>query len=75
MPCDLSPERVYEFIDRQLPADLDTEVREHLAICDDCRREADHQRSFLARLGRVELPVAPEALRDRVRSVFETRHG
>lgn len=75
MSCKPTRERLYEFLDSQLSADLDTEVREHLAVCETCRSRVEHQRAFLDRLRRVELPTASEELRERVRSAFQTRHG
>lgn len=75
MSCPLTRERLYAFVDSSLSSDLDTEVREHLAICEDCRRVVEHQRTFLGRLRRLQVPPAPESLRERVRDLLETRHG
>ena len=77
MPCSSIRERLDEFIDAELPADLDTEVREHLAVCERCRLEIDHQRAFLGRIRRIELAAAPDEVRERVRAALsgQARQG
>ena len=42
--------RLYEHLDGELPAGDDTWIREHMAICGDCRSRANHERAFLRAL-------------------------
>ncbi|MEQ1642970.1 MAG: FecR domain-containing protein [Pyrinomonadaceae bacterium] len=53
-------ERLSEFVDQQLPADLRQAVGEHLMQCDECRREHDAIRlgaGLAAKLGRSDAPA------------------
>ena len=60
-----------EFVDGELPASRDTEVREHLALCGRCRAATELQRAFLRRMERVgAAPPAPESLRARIRALL-----
>ncbi|HEX3157819.1 MAG TPA: zf-HC2 domain-containing protein [Gemmatimonadaceae bacterium] len=44
---------VYEYLDGELPADADTLVREHLAVCPECLGAFTHQRAFLDAVARA----------------------
>lgn len=70
--CDQVRSRLAEFLDGELPADLDTVVREHLAICPPCVREVTRERRFRAALARAAHPEpAPESLRERLRRTLD----
>ena len=43
----------YEYLDGELPADADTLVREHLAVCPECLDAFTHQRAFLDAVARA----------------------
>lgn len=68
--CPIDHERLYEFIDSELSPDADTAVREHMAVCERCRIEVEHQRAFVRRLRGIEQTAATDALRARIRSAL-----
>ena len=51
--CEAVLALVFEFLDQELPSDVDTRVREHLAVCAGCRGAFEHDRAFLRRLQRT----------------------
>lgn len=55
-------ERLSEFVDQQLPADLRQAVGEHLMQCDECRREHDAIRLGAGLAGKLERSDAPANL-------------
>ena len=67
MTCDEVERNLDPFIDRELPADADGAVREHLGGCVSCR-ERVAEREAVGRLVRsIPYYEAPERLRARVR--------
>jgi anti-sigma factor (TIGR02949 family) len=66
-PCDEVIERVYEFLDGELTADVDEKIREHLAVCHRCFPEFEYERVFLRFLERrAQIEKAPPSLRRRI---------
>ncbi|HKG95543.1 MAG TPA: zf-HC2 domain-containing protein [Gemmatimonadaceae bacterium] len=66
-PCDAIAERIYEFLDGELSAEEDAEVRRHLTACASCARAATRDGAFLRVLEqRVAIDRAPPALRERL---------
>lgn len=55
-------ERLSEFVDQQLPADLRQPVGEHLMQCDECRREHDAIRLGAGLAAKLERTDAPNNL-------------
>ena len=55
-------ERLSEFVDQQLPADLRQIVGEHLMQCDECRREHDAIRLGANLAGKLERAEAPDSV-------------
>ena len=59
--------RLFEHLDGELPPNLDTWVREHLAVCGGCLARTQHQRAFLRVIrSRRPLTAATDALRIRI---------
>jgi len=59
--------RLLEHLDGELPPELDTWIREHLAVCSGCLARTGHQRAFLRALrSRRGISPATEALRARI---------
>lgn len=75
LSCAGTLSRVYEFLDQELPSDIDTRVREHLALCDACNGVVGHERAYLRRLRRTGKDAAPADLRDRLRSLLADRES
>jgi anti-sigma factor (TIGR02949 family) len=65
--CEDVMARLLEHLDGELPPELDTWIREHLAVCNGCLARTGHQRAFLRAL-RVRRGGSPatEALRARI---------
>ena len=60
-------ERMFEYLDGELTADVDGRIREHLAACQRCYPEFEHERVFLRFLERrAQIERAPPALRRRI---------
>ncbi|HJR63442.1 MAG TPA: mycothiol system anti-sigma-R factor [Gemmatimonadaceae bacterium] len=60
-------QRMYEFLDGELTAEVDERIREHLAVCRRCYPEFEHERVFLRFLERrAQIEKAPPALRRRI---------
>lgn len=64
--CEQALDRLFEYIDHELPEEQLTQIGEHLRECPPC--EAEHRinekiKNLVARTGG---DVAPEALRDRI---------
>ena len=65
--------QMWDFLDRELPADRWNQVREHLATCTGCREHVEFCRSFLERVRDVPVEALEvEALRARVREALRT---
>jgi anti-sigma factor RsiW len=65
--------QMWDYLDKELPAERWEEVRAHLATCTGCREHVEFCRSFLERIRDVpveELEVA--ALRERVRGALQS---
>lgn len=67
--------RVYEFLDQELPSDIDTRVREHLAVCEQCNGAVEHERAFLRCVRRTGGDAAPAELRARIQSLLSGRES
>lgn len=55
----LSEDRLHDYVDRLLPARERRRVEDHLAACDECRREAEAVRSLLRELAELPAAIAP----------------
>ena len=65
--CDDVLARLPEHLDGELPPELDTSIREHLAVCSGCLARATHQRAFLRAVKACKPPKpATEAIRARI---------
>ena len=65
--CESVMARLLEHLDGELPPSLDTWVREHLAVCEECLARTEHQRAFLRAVRARRTPTpATEALRARI---------
>ncbi len=75
-PCDEVIERMYEFLDGELTPDVDEKIREHLAVCQRCFPEFEHERVFLRFLERrAQIEKAPPSLRRRIFRALLTEGG
>lgn len=65
--CEKVIEQLFEYIDRELPADEAAHVRRHLEGCGPCSGAERIDRSFIDCVRRkMEGPDVPQGLRDRV---------
>ncbi|MCU0618892.1 MAG: zf-HC2 domain-containing protein [Gemmatimonadaceae bacterium] len=65
--CDEAMRRLWDYLDGELDAARDAEMRAHLAACGHCSGHADFERHFLAAVRAVPaLPGADPTLRQRV---------
>jgi anti-sigma factor (TIGR02949 family) len=69
MPCGQVMERLWAFIDGELPADEEQAVREHLEICGRCFPQYDWNRAYTRFMHNAAARMTNTALR---RRVFET---
>jgi anti-sigma factor (TIGR02949 family) len=75
-PCDEVVERMYEFLDGELTPDVNEKIREHLAACQRCCPEFEHERVFLRFLERrAQIEKAPPSLRRRIVQALLTEGG
>jgi anti-sigma factor (TIGR02949 family) len=59
--------RLYEYLDDELPSNVDEQVRAHVAECPTCRAHSDYERVFLRFLARhAQLVRVPATLRQRI---------
>lgn len=66
--------RLLEHLDGELPPNLDTWVREHLAVCAQCLARTQHQRAFLRAVrSRHASTPATDALRARIERTLRSR--
>jgi anti-sigma factor (TIGR02949 family) len=67
MNCERALEHLYEFLDRELTAENERAVREHLAACPPCGERFDVERAFLKFIeARCRARGAPPELRRRI---------
>jgi anti-sigma factor (TIGR02949 family) len=65
--CATVLEKIYEFLDGELTADIEERIREHLAICRHCYPHFRHEEVFLRFIERrAQIAKAPPALRRRI---------
>ncbi|MGH7717663.1 MAG: mycothiol system anti-sigma-R factor [Gemmatimonadaceae bacterium] len=65
--CNEVVQRMYEFLDGELTAEVNEQIRKHLAVCQRCFPEFEHERVFLRFLERrAQIEKAPPALRRRI---------
>ena len=68
--------RLFEHVDGELPTEIETRVREHLAVCPECLANVRHDQAYLRALRRRDLlPKAPPELRARVESALAARRA
>ena len=65
--CSEVLERVFFFIDNELPTADSSEIQEHLEECAPCLQSYDLQKTVKALVARSCMEHAPESLRQRVR--------
>ena len=59
--------RLPEHLDGELPPELDTRIREHLAVCHDCLARTVHEKAFLRAVrSKREMIPATDTLRARI---------
>lgn len=67
MTCAEVLERIYEFLDGELTAEVEGEIRRHLACCRQCYPHFRHEEVFLRFLERrSQIVKAPPALRRKI---------
>ena len=66
LSCRQAVERLWAYIDGELPAGESDRVHEHLAACQDCYPHYDFQKAFLEFVSRQSDKPVPAGLRRRV---------
>jgi anti-sigma factor (TIGR02949 family) len=66
MPCDQVMERLWDFIDGELPPEEEQAVREHLAMCGRCFPQYDWDRAYARFMHSVSARMSNPSLRRRV---------
>lgn len=66
MPCEHVMERLWEFVDGELPNDEEQAVREHLEMCGRCFPQYDWHRAYARFVHRAAQRMDNPALRRRV---------
>lgn len=69
VPCDQVLARLWEYLDGELPADGEAEIRAHLDVCAHCFPQYDFERAYLTFIRRTAEQPVPPGVR---RRVFET---
>ena len=71
-PCEEALEKLYDFLDGELPEATQGEVAEHLERCRCCYPQFNFERLFLDRLAAAgEAPEACPELAERIRALLE----
>jgi mycothiol system anti-sigma-R factor len=73
--CDEAIERLYEYLDAEIPEPECLRIAAHLAICTSCHDAASAERHVRTLLRRSCLERAPEALRVRVLAEMIVHRG
>jgi anti-sigma factor (TIGR02949 family) len=67
MNCREAVDHLYEYLDQELTAELEREVRAHISDCAPCMKTADFEQAFLTFLqARCRNGTAPPELRKRI---------
>ena len=67
MNCHEAVDRLYEYLDQQLTAEAEREVRQHLEACRPCGRHFDFEQAFLRFVeARCRSRCAPPELKRRI---------
>lgn len=67
MTCASVLEKIYEYLDGELTADVEQRIREHLAVCQSCFPHFRHEEVFLRFIERrAQIVAAPPSLRRRI---------
>jgi anti-sigma factor (TIGR02949 family) len=66
MPCDQVMERLWDFIDGELPPEDEQAVRVHLEMCGRCFPQYDWDRAYVRFMHNVSARMSNPALRRRV---------
>ena len=64
--CEEAINRLFEYLDAEMPESDCRRLREHIVACDDCHHAADAEQHVRELLRRSCVEQAPEALRVRV---------
>ena len=75
MNCRQAKELLIPFLDGELPAQLQAEVEEHLAACDDCARERDLLAASWRSLERYETPKVSAGFTVNLMARIRSRKG
>jgi len=71
--CDRAISRLYEFLDHELEAADEDDIRQHLAACEPCLDTFDAEQAMRKLIKRgCSGDIAPEHLRAKVRAVIAT---
>lgn len=66
IPCDVVMQRLWAFIDGELDAASEDQVREHLEMCHRCYPRYDFQRAYFRLMARLATDNTPAQVRSRV---------
>lgn len=70
--CDEALDRLYEFIDQELPPEDLARIGEHLHDCPPCEAEQRINEKIKALVGCCPMEVAPGELRQRILALIES---
>jgi len=66
IPCDVVMQRLWAFIDGELDAVSEEQVRQHLELCRQCYPRFDFQRAYFRLMQQIAAEATPGELRRRV---------
>ncbi|MGD9823593.1 anti-sigma factor family protein [Desulfobacter sp.] len=66
MKCNAARKRLGPYLDRELNSHSTTELRQHLAVCPDCRHELAALKNIRGELDRLSVPPLPPFLAARI---------
>lgn len=72
MTCEFCRERLTDFIEGELPPDVEDQVRAHLAECEECARELSQLRAVVSAIHALPEVAPPAELRQRLRRIPTT---
>ena len=70
LSCEEVIERLLEFLDKELDAETERQIRSHMEICRACSSRAEFKRRLRERIVAVGETKAPDSLRRRVRAML-----
>ena len=72
MNCKDAQAAMIDFLDQALPADTAAQLADHLAECDECRREADDLRQLLTAMKGSEQQLPSPTLRENLNTMLQS---